>query len=205
MTHEAASPQARFDWARAYTRLDDFRASLASDRRRDADEQRRVLEERARELARPIETLADATALELLVVELAGERLAVDAACALGAMQVDDVTPLPWTPTSVLGTVSYRGEVLALLDLRPLLGLAGVDGAPRLALAVQSEDGAFAFGVDAAAGFVEIPAADVRALPADAAAERQRLLRGVTRDLIALLDLDAIAADPRVVVDEAVL
>ena len=93
------------------------------------EEVQRILTKRAEALARPLQerqTLAEP--LELLVFSLAGERYAVDTAHVQDVVPLREITPLPCTPSFVLGVVNHRGRILPVLDFRRLFGLAGALG-----------------------------------------------------------------------------
>lgn len=61
--------------------------------------------------------------LRLLVFELAGRRLALDAGRLIEVVQAVAIEPLPRSPRVVEGVVNYRGAVAPVLDLRHRLGL----------------------------------------------------------------------------------
>jgi purine-binding chemotaxis protein CheW len=147
-------------------------------------DERAILEARARTLARPLISAApDAGARDLVFFTLAGERFAAE------AMQVDEafapaaLTPLPGDRPWLLGIVAHRGGVLPVLDLRSLLAPGGPDDAP-LTHVVATGHG---FGIAAEA--VEETA---RATPAELTAAR-----------VTVLDLEALAADPRLRIDDS--
>ncbi|OGU18474.1 MAG: hypothetical protein A3K13_01150 [Gemmatimonadetes bacterium RIFCSPLOWO2_12_FULL_68_9] len=68
------------------------------------------------------------------------------------------------------------------------------------------EAGGMTFGIFAGAvtGTVRVGAEEVAVLPATPAADRQGLIRGVTGEMVAVLDLDALSRDPRITVNEEV-
>ncbi|MBI2494179.1 MAG: chemotaxis protein CheW, partial [Candidatus Rokubacteria bacterium] len=86
-----------------------------------ADETARILQDRARALAKPLEEpSAPGETLDLLLFGLAGERYGIDAAHVLEVVQLPELVPVPCTPPVVLGVVNHRGRVLTVLDLRRL-------------------------------------------------------------------------------------
>jgi purine-binding chemotaxis protein CheW len=54
---------------------------------------------------------------------LGGEVFAVDVACAREVVALEELTVIPRTPAYVAGVASVRGQVVPILDVRPLLGL----------------------------------------------------------------------------------
>ena len=60
----------------------------------------------------------DETAPALLVIEVAGERLALPADALREVARWRDPTPVPGAPPPIAGVISQRGAVLPVLDLR---------------------------------------------------------------------------------------
>lgn len=69
---------------------------------------------------------------------LGGRSFAVDVADAREVVTVDDTTPVPGAPPTVIGVMSLRGGVLPVVEAGPLLGLParpGTGGGQALVLA----------------------------------------------------------------------
>ena len=88
-------------------------------------------------------TLLDATAVvRTCVFALAGEALAFDVRCVREVAVFEDWTTLPLAPAHVLGVANLRGDVMPIVDARPLLGLpAGRGDERRLRTLVMAADG----------------------------------------------------------------
>lgn len=173
---------------------------------RSPEEITRILRQRAEALAKPAgEVRPPAELLELLVLSLGAERYGIEAAHVLEVVPLRGLTPVPGTPPLVLGVVNLRGRVLPLLDLRPLfeLGGQGIAAGGRVVAVVV---GGMTFGIfaDAVAGTVRVAKDEVTPPPAALAGEHRALIRGVTREMVAVVDLDGLARDPRITVNEEV-
>src|SRR5438105_7766687 len=82
-----------------------------------------VLRRRAEQLAKlPISPDAG-DEVEVVACRLGGERYAVETRYLRAVQWVTDVTPVPCTPSFVIGIVSVRGEIVTLLDLAAMIGL----------------------------------------------------------------------------------
>lgn len=170
------------------------------------EEIQRILKKRAEALARPLqERQTHAEPLELLVFSLAGERYAVDTAHVLDVVPLREVTPLPCTPAFVLGVVNHRGRILPVLDFRRLFGLAG-EGVPAGARLVAAEAGGMRFAIfaDNVAGMTRVERRDMTAPPVAFTDDQKAWLLGVTAEMIAVLDLEAMVRASRIVVNEEV-
>lgn len=170
------------------------------------EEVQRILKKRAEALARPLQerrTLVEP--LELLVFSLAGERYAVDTEHVHDVVPLRDVTPLPCTPSFVLGIVNHRGRILPVLDVRKLLDLPG-QGISEGARLVAAEAGGMRFGIfaDSVSGTACVERHDVAPRSVPTGDDRQTWLRGVTGDMVSVLDLDALVRASRIVVNEEV-
>jgi chemotaxis signal transduction protein len=165
---------------------------------RDVDPAR-VLEERARALARPLETEEVAT-LGTLVVAVGNERYALDLEHVLAIERARELTPVPGVPESWAGMANVHGTLFPILDLGRYLGIARPRPAARRHLVLVHGG-----GIDV--GLLVDDVSDVTLIRRDAIGappnvSGRRVVYGVTSDLISLLDLEAVLADPDLVVDE---
>ncbi len=153
-----------------------------------AEADRRILEERARLLARPDAPEASGYVLELVTFTLAGERFAIDAQYLLAVARVDRVTTVPGTDPTVYGVMAWRGELLLVRDYRSLLGLAaGAERAPGCVLVAGEDRPAFGILADEPGEFVRIPAAQVHPVPGRDDVGLN-IVRGVTGGMLMVLD-----------------
>ena len=97
-----------------------------------------VLKRRAEQLARlPLSLEEDGEHIEVLACRLGSERYAVETRCLRAVQWVSGITPVPSTPSFVVGIVSVRGEIVTLLDLAAMISVGSwttLDPAPVLLL-----------------------------------------------------------------------
>jgi purine-binding chemotaxis protein CheW len=153
-----------------------------------AEQQRRVLEQRARELSRPPEPPAAPGTSEVLTFTLARETYAIETQYVIAVFRLGGITPLPGATPPLYGVTGWRGDVLTILDLRLLLG-STVTALDDLARVVVLGDRRAAFGIlaDTLGEIMSVTPDDLFSL------EHERLgmgalIRGVTRDAVLLLD-----------------
>jgi purine-binding chemotaxis protein CheW len=175
---------AAVDWADVRRRLD-----AAAARHDTPEDARRVLEERARRLARPPAEAAAEEPLEVLVFARGGERFAVETRHVVEVFRLRALTPLPGAEARVAGLTAWRGEILAVHDLRPG-GAAGAEGAEPRVVVLGGDDPAFGLVADAVEGLLLLAPADV--LPLPPAARPRDPLRGVAGDGLLVLDAEAL-------------
>jgi purine-binding chemotaxis protein CheW len=165
-----------------------------------ADTRRQVLEERARQLARvPDEPARAGEVLELVGFVLAGERYAIESRFVREVARLTRFTPVPGTPAFVLGVTNLRGEILALFDLRHLLGIV-TEGVTDLGRIVVLGEHRREFGLlaDAASDILYVPGTS---LAQTEASWGRAYLRGVTPDGVVVLSGAALLNDPRLTID----
>lgn len=162
-----------------------------------------ILEARAQLLARPlVEPPVSERTVELLVFACAGGTYAVDAGSVVEVVPLADPIPVPSTPTALVGVINHRGRIVAVVDLARLLPAPQQEpSGAGLAVVVRSGNAILGLCADAVSGVLTIDERDL--LPADHLGEqRDGVVRGITPTLAAILDLDAVASDPRVMVDD---
>lgn len=194
------------DWQDVHVRMEQIQKAIQTGDEPPQEEIARILNSRALALAAPPEDTAPATEMiQLLVVTLSGERFGIETAPAIEAISLQGLIPVPCTPTFVVGVVNYKGRILTVLDLRRLLGLSG-EGVTEGSKIVLVEAGGMTFGiiVDTVVGIMLVLANKMMPPPETLTGLRLALTRGMTEELITILDLDALARSPTILVNEQV-
>lgn len=137
--------------------------------------------------------------LELVGFVLAGERYGIESRFVREVARLTRFTPVPGTPPFVLGVTNLRGEILALFDLRNLLGIVA-EGVTDLGRIVVLGEHRREFGLlaDAASEMLWLPAASLA--PTETAWGRA-YVRGVSPDGVIVLSGEALLSDPRLTID----
>lgn len=197
----SSSSQAAVDWSEIRRRLESSRLGAESVWVPDAAESRRILQARARALAREPERELAGESLELLVLMLARETYGVETRHVREVFPLTDLTPLPCTPAFVLGIVNLRGEILSVIDLRRFFDLPE-RGLTDLNKVVVLESDAMSFGIlaDSLLGVRRVRSAEIQPALPTLTGIRERYLRGVTGDRMVVLDAEKLLADDEIVV-----
>jgi purine-binding chemotaxis protein CheW len=195
-----------FDWREVHERLERTGRVLDAGGIRSPEEIKRILQERARTLAKPVtEAPAPTELLDLLVFSVSGERFGVKAEHVVEVIPLEGLTPVPCTPPFVVGVVNHRGRIFPVLDLRRLLDLPGQGVAEgKRIVAVDAAGMTFGIAAETVVGTVQIAVSGLAPSPTALAGARGAFLTGVTGDMVAVLDLEAVARDPRIVVNEEI-
>lgn len=154
---------------------------------------RELLEARARVLARPLAPDHPGATLSLVTFGLVEETYGIEARHVCGVFRLTDLAPLPGADAAVAGLTGWRGELLTVLDLRVLLGLPGAGLDDRVwVVAVGRERPVFGLLARAVRDLVTVRG-DQMSPPRDPG-DARRLVRGVTRDAVQVVEIESIMA-----------
>lgn len=130
----------------------------------------------------PAETPDAAEPLELMCLRVHGQEYGLPLDCIQEIRSYQTATALPGQDATVLGVMDLRGQIVALLDLRRLLGLPpAANAAPELRAVVVLVRGRQRLGlvVDEVVDVLPVASGMLRPLPWLAGHAAQRHLRGV--------------------------
>jgi purine-binding chemotaxis protein CheW len=171
-----------------------------------ADTATQILRDRARKLARPaVQAPAADTMLEVLEFRLGPERFAVETRQVREVYPLKDLTPLPGTPPFVLGIVNVRGHILPVYDLKKFFELpdAGLTDLHRIII-VRGHGLELGLLSDLTVGVRLLPVDSLQPSLPTLTGIRGDYLKGLTADRLAVLDLDRLLTDPKIIIhDEA--
>lgn len=177
--------------------------------RQQRDEIQKVLSEMREEYWRSLEGGEDAAAVatgDYLVFRLGGERYGFATALAGEVLRIPRLVRVPRVAPHIRGVINLRGQVLAVTDLRPVLGLPGGDipASGRLVV-VRAAGLETALVTEGVEGIVSLPLEEIEAPTEGLAGFPRELLEGQIHDgggLLMLLDLERILARPEFVIDQ---
>ena len=161
-----------------------------------------ILAERARGLAIASKAETVVEDMAVVVLRVGKEIYGVEMRFVNAVRPLDNVTLLPGTPAFYAGLVNLRGRIYPVLDLRRYLGLAesGVVEKGKLVL-VAAAGLTLCLRVDDVLGVRRIVLSEIEPL-LEGASDRRGVVTGVTPDLLSMLDLNALLADPALIVKQ---
>jgi purine-binding chemotaxis protein CheW len=163
------------------------------------DEIQAMLKERARELARPVTTADDGDLLEMAILECGSERFAIDVSRLREVRAAPTITRVPSLPPVWLGLMNLRGELCPVLDLSRYLGAGSQAEAGRHDVAVVQNVGrVIGLRVDGIVEVRRMRKTDV----GPSISGTSGVIEGVTVDLTSVIDVEALVADPNLVVKD---
>jgi purine-binding chemotaxis protein CheW len=130
---------------------------------------------------------------DLLMFRVGRELFAAELRAVEEAVDLTTVSLVPGTSPSVRSVMTLRGALVPLFSPAEALGVAPTEAAT--AIVVRDEGGRVAIAADDVEDVLTIDDGEIRPVPTDA--RDAGVLRGIVRrgrDLIALVDLDALVA-----------
>ncbi len=127
-----------------------------------------------------------------------GLRLGVDVDRVQEVLRRQIVTPVPLAGRGVSGLLNLRGQIVTVVDVRGLLGLAGRDaGEEGVHVIVRADAELTSLVVDAVGDVVGVSAGDVERVPPTVDRNLRSYLSGALQldsGLLLLLDTDRVAS-----------
>ena len=174
----------------------------------------RILEARARALARPPAVVEAADAfIELVTFHSDAEQFGVP------TRQVYEAQPLrarnwsrvPCAPAYIIGIVNLRGHICSIMDLSRFFGRPARP-LPDTAHILLVRGGRCADGQEMELSLLaddvphvrRVPLSSLNAPPSTVSEQTQTYVRGITPDMLIILDVDRFLSDPRLSVHEEV-
>ena len=143
--------------------------------------------------------------LECITFVLGGETYAFETSHAAEVIRIPRLVKVPGVQEIIAGVFNLRGEIIAALDIRPLLGLPQLplDGTGRI-IVVKSEKFATGILTEAVQGVTGLPLGSFEPPLKSLTGARREYIRGqMTRDgnMFMLLDIVKLLAAPEIMVD----
>lgn len=146
-----------------------------------------LMARRTRDLARPVAVVARTSGRLVVHFTLGGERLALEARWLLGVAKLMTLADLPGAEPPVRGVTVWRGELLTVLDIRPVLGISTAVLSDLTRVLVLGERRArFGLLVDAVGDVADLSGVDL--LPTPPGSLAREYLIGVTAEAGLVLD-----------------
>lgn len=194
------------DWADIYSRLSVVQDTLERGHAPDAAQTQKLLAARAQVLARRADSgRATDDSIELIEFTLVHETYAVESRFVREIHPLRDLTPLPCTPTHVMGIVNLRGHILSVIDIKKFFDLPE-RGLTDLNKLIVLTDGEMEFGIlaDVVVGVRAVFTDEIQQSLPTLGGIRSEYLKGVTVERMVILDAQKLLSDRKIVVQEEV-
>jgi purine-binding chemotaxis protein CheW len=182
----AERPRAPVDWEEVRRRIGAAGRAIAGEFDHSPEHVRRVLQERARLLARPLAPPRPEDLLEVITFQAGAEWYAFETRYVLGVFRPTALAPLPGADPPVFALAAWRGEILTVLDLRAAGTSAAALQTDTRILVLGEDHEAFGVLADRAGGIMTLEPHEIVAQGPEAA-EAVPLLGG-TREAVLVID-----------------
>ncbi len=168
------------------------------------DKIKTLLTERARALVKSTE-VQTGEMMQLVVFSLANESYGIATELVEEVQSLRDLTPVPCTPDFVVGVINIRGSIYSVIDIRGFFGVAKKEmtDATKVILvnAAGLEVGILA---DNVSGATSVPVTEIKPPLAAQTVAKDEYIHGVTRNMLIILNLEALLSDDRLIVHEEI-
>jgi purine-binding chemotaxis protein CheW len=143
---------------------------------------------------------------EIVVFLLAHERYGIESIHVREVFHARECTPVPCTPSFVLGVINVRGRITPVLDFRKFFGLPERESGDGCKVLILGSD-TIEFGVlaDEISGMTRLNLSDLQSTLPTFHGGRIEYVKGVTADRLIVLDAARMMADPNLIVHEEVI
>lgn len=170
------------------------------------EDKRRILRERAIKLAQPPEE-DDKSQQFVEVIEfwLAHERYAVEVEYVREVYPLKGLTPVPCTPSFILGIINIRGQIVSVTDIKRFFDLPTKECTDQSrVLILKNHKMELGILADSVVGERKIPLADIQSDMPSFIGPREHYVRGVTQDRLVVMNADKFLSDDAIVVHQEV-
>ena len=139
---------------------------------------------------------------DIIEFTLATENYGIDSAFVNEVYKLKDLTPLPGVPEYVLGIVSVRGNIIAVVDLKKFFNLP-TKGLGELDKVIILSDSQMEFGIltDSVNGIKTIFQDELFPVPPSIKGIGGEYIEGITKDRLIILNAVKLLSDKNIIVD----
>ncbi len=167
-------------------------------------ERNSILKARAQALAvEIIDESAQKEFIEIMEFSLASETYGIETAFIREVYPLKDFSPLPGTPSFVLGIVNVRGQIISVIDLKRFFNLPEKGlGELNKIIIVRNERMEFGILADVIQGTRSVSLDTIQSSPVSTIEIGSGYLRGVTSDHTIILDAEKILEDEKIIIHQ---
>jgi len=187
---QPVSPIAPVNWQAVQEKLAQMHTATQQENGLTAEEKLVILKTRAQALARaPEATVVTGLQVDITEFRLGDETYAFPSTVVREVYPLKGLTPLPCTPSFILGVINVRGRILPIIDLTTLFGLANRYVLEQnTAILVKVDELEVGIVANLVIGVRSLPLSEVHPPLSTLANSRARYLQGITTEGLIVLD-----------------
>jgi len=117
------------------------------------------------------------------------------------------ITPLPCTPSFVIGIINFRGKILSVIDIRNFIGFTTNTKSfneVKQIIVVKINDFEFGISVDNILGYYSITVDEIQQTVLTITNERKEFFVGIAKNNTVVLDIKNIILSKKIIVNESI-
>lgn len=195
----------KVDWNAVHQRLEAISAAIEKGLSPGPGDRERILKARAEVLARETEETKDKDSFEIVEFLLANENYGIESRYIREVYPIRDYTPLPCTPSFVLGLINVRGQIMSVINIKKFFDMPdkGISDLNKVII-IHADMMEFGILADEILGVRNVALSDIQPPPPALTGIREECLRGITREQTVILDAKRLLEDGKIVVFEEI-
>ncbi len=204
------------DWDAIRRQIEETNQKLVQSEVMDAAALEKAWARRAVQIGQKLQEEQQGEMIQVAIVSLDGELYGLNVQHIFDIRVLERVTFVPRVPAWVLGVVNWRGRILSVVHLRQFLGLPsnGVENKNKpnqRLLVLQAGEMEVGIQADHIFAIEAIPVSQINREDGSVRAIKAELVNGLfmrdgnQHEIVVLLDLPAILADPRLIIYEEIV
>ena len=165
-----------------------------------------VLRERAQLIKQSDEDIRDlGENFETLVFMLSNEKYAINSTYVSEVSEFSEITPLPCSPSFLIGIVNLRGKIFSVIDLKKFLNLkSDLDSIKGKVIFLKHNDIDIGIITDKILGNTKIYSSDLQGDITTITDLPENIIVGVTKENIIALDIEKFLMNEKLIIDEKI-
>lgn len=135
------------------------------------------------------------------------EKYAFDIKYVNEVFRYKKVTPLPCTPSFIIGIINFRGKIISVIDIRNFIGFttdAKDFNEVRQVIVVKVNDFEVGISVDNVLGYYSISSEEIQKIVLTITNERKEFFIGIAKNSTMILDIKNIMLSEKIIVNDSV-
>ena len=172
----------------------------------EGKDKRVILKTRAKALAQKTEEIGfRGESLDIIEFILDDESYGIEASYVQEVYPLKELLSIPGTPPFVIGVANVRGRIFSIIDIKKLCGLPpkGLSELDKVII-VKSSSMELGIHADLVIGMHSIALNELQAPFSTITDAGNKYIKGITREHVAILDIEELLSDKSIIVHEEV-
>jgi Chemotaxis signal transduction protein len=145
--------------------------------------------------------------MEVIEFNVDNEKYAFDIKYINEVFKPKKVTPLPCTPSFIIGIINFRGKILSVIDIRNFIGFThDIKGFNEVRQVIIVKVNEFEVGilVDNVLGYYSISAEEIQKNVLTLTEDRKEFIVGIARNRTMIIDIKNVMLSEKIIVNDSV-